>query len=157
MMVNILKRRLGQNRITARTLVTWVALMNGFYIAFLSFGLLATNSLGLGNALYMSIITFSTVGLGDFSPPFFNPGRPEWFKATTYLVMSVFLMLGLAMLTTLLSAVEMWMRKDVANMAANKLKMFKASTQKIGVAASNLLVTPSNLSPSSLASSSTLR
>ena len=71
--------------------------------------------------------------------------------------MSVFLMLGLAMLTTLLSAVEMWMRKDVANMAANKLKMFKASTQKIGVAASNLLVTPSNLSPSSLASSSTLR
>ena len=50
MMVNILKRRLGQNRITARTLVTWVALMNGFYIAFISFGLLATNSLGLGNA-----------------------------------------------------------------------------------------------------------
>ena len=48
MMVNILTRRLGQNRITARTLVTWVALMNGFYIAFISFGRWQRTALGSG-------------------------------------------------------------------------------------------------------------
>ena len=58
--------------------------------------------IGLGNALYMALITFTTVGLGDYSPPFFNPGRPLWFQALGYLWMSVFLLMGLALLSVLL-------------------------------------------------------
>lgn len=70
----------------------------------------ASGILSLGNALYMAIITFTTVGLGDFSPPFFDPGRPLWYKAMCYLGAGMLALVGVALLATFLSGLEFWAR-----------------------------------------------
>ena len=61
----------------------------------------------------MSLVTFSTVGLGDYAPPFFNPGRPLWWQAGGYFMGAITCLLGLALLSTFLSAFELWARQSI--------------------------------------------
>ena len=84
------------------------------------------------HSAYMSIITFTTVGLGDYAPPFFDPGRPLWYQAGGYMMGAVMCLLGLAMLSTLLGATELWVRKDVSVMG---LKMMKRGSVQVKMAA----------------------
>merc|ERR1712107_348140 len=57
---------------------------------------------------YLAVQTFATVGLGDFAPPFFKPGRPLWYQAMGYFGAGLLAMCGLALLTSLLSALQLW-------------------------------------------------
>ena len=59
------------------------------------------------------MITFLTVGLGDYAPPFFNPGRPDWFQAAGYFMGAVLILCSIAQFSTLLGAIEAWVRKHM--------------------------------------------
>ena len=81
-------------------------------------------------SLYMSFITFSTVGLGDYAPglDFFAPGRPEWFQAAGFLAGAFICMFGLALLSTLLGALELWVRKDISLMGINTMQSVRRNS-----------------------------
>ena len=83
---------------------------------------------GYGNSVYFSIITFTTVGLGDFAPRFSS----EEGKASRYtkmLAMSIFVIVGLSLLAGLVGAVREEMSKQGLK---RKLRFHLARKKKKG-------------------------
>ena len=78
---------------------------------------------GYGNSIYFSILTFTTVGLGDFVPRFSSgEGKAKMF------FMSLFLLVGLALLAGLVGAVTEELKKDatVSKLSEHGLKGIKS-------------------------------
>lgn len=83
--------------------------LNLAYIVCLATLGFASHLITPGNAFYMSIITFSTVGLGDVAPPFFNePGVPYRQRATEVLGLTLIALVGLTLLALLFNSVEVY-------------------------------------------------
>ena len=104
---------LGHATVAPRLALTRVGALNIVFLVGLSFASYATGCIAFGNSVYMSLVTFSTVGLGDYAPPFFNPGRPLWWQAGGYFMGAITCLLGLALLSTFLSAFELWARQSI--------------------------------------------
>jgi len=92
-------------RIAAAGNFVWV-----FIMAFLGW---VTGSLSFGNGMYLAVCTFTTVGLGDYAPPFFDKDRSKMFKAAAYVVFALVALFGLALLSALLGALETSVKEGV--------------------------------------------
>lgn len=83
--------------------------LNLAYIVCLAVIGFASRLITPGNAFYMSIITFSTVGLGDVAPPFYNqPGIPYRQRATEVFGLTLVALVGLTLLALLFNSVEVY-------------------------------------------------
>ena len=102
-----------RSRVKPRNLLMFVGILNVAYILFLSSLGYVTGALTLGNSMYMAIITFTTIGLGDYAPPFFNKGRPMWYISGGYALAAVVMVLGLNLFTTLFSTIRIWFAREV--------------------------------------------
>lgn len=121
------------------TILFYSFMANVFYLLFTAFIGWVSGVLSLGNSLYMAIITFTTVGLGDYSPPFFDPGRPLWYRSVAYMGSGILALLGLALLATFLSGLEFWaswrlvlISKKTVEKSEKVAKLTKSVTKKLG-------------------------
>ena len=130
--VKFVSRLEKRNKVKPRNLLLFVCCLNGIYICFLSYLGFGTGSLTFGNSAYMAVITFTTVGLGDYAPPFFNKGRPFWFIACGYGLAAVTMVIGLNLVSALLSTIRLWVRKEVAVLTAQKTQRALAKIKMIG-------------------------
>ena len=103
------------------TQVLWIAATGNFlWIFVMAFLGWATGSLSFGNGLYMAVCTFTTVGLGDYAPPFFDKDRSKIFKAVAYVMFALACLFGLSLLSALLGALETSI-KEAANKVVDAL------------------------------------
>ena len=114
--------------ITPRVIFCFVLTLDVGFIFLTSLFGTTVFGLGFGNSMYMSIITFSTVGLGDFAPPFFAPGRPLWWRVGSYVSGALVCILGLALLSMLL--IELVVRRDLSVLGLHKGKALWAKMKR---------------------------
>jgi hypothetical protein len=65
-----------------------------------------------GDALYFAIITFTTIGFGDFAP-YFDPERPSWYQSVGYLMFAIFTTIGLSIVSGVLGAISEAFETDI--------------------------------------------
>ncbi|KAJ8606381.1 hypothetical protein CTAYLR_009328 [Chrysophaeum taylorii] len=74
----------------------------------------------IGNAFYLAIITFSTVGLGDYAPPFDEENESSFEATVELLALAALAMTGLTLLASLLRAVEAYSASQVKILKGGK-------------------------------------
>ena len=67
-----------------------------------------------GNAAYFAVITFTTVGLGDFAPPFLHHDTTYADVVGQYLLFAASSLLGLVLLALLLKALDELLQKRLS-------------------------------------------
>mmetsp|Transcript_90251 Transcript_90251/g.258044 ORF Transcript_90251/g.258044 Transcript_90251/m.258044 type:complete len:418 (+) Transcript_90251:390-1643(+) len=112
----------AKNQVKEQVVVALIA--NVIWISFFSFLMGLSGDLEFGNAVYASVITFTTVGLGDYAPPFFSPGESSlMFKSGLYFVWSIGLVFGLALLSSLISALDEYGRYEAELIQQDLMRM----------------------------------
>jgi hypothetical protein len=88
-------------------ILTTVCVMYVFFLS--AFGPLMMGWTFL-ESVYFAVVTFSTVGFGDYAP-YFNPERPGWFRAVGYFAFAILTITGLAILSALLGGYSEYMEE----------------------------------------------
>ena len=98
------------DKLVLRTTIA-IALIFVFCLSFV--GLAPQLNWGWGNSLYFSIITFTTVGLGDYAPHFKGSGSTLG-RMLLMFVLSVLLVIGLALFTSIIGALRQFFGKNIS-------------------------------------------
>lgn len=83
------------------------------YVLVLALGAFALDYMTVGNALYMALITFTTVGLGDYAPPFNDRDTTLVETSLVCCAFAVLCCLGLGLLSALLNAAALTAERSV--------------------------------------------
>jgi len=87
---------------------------NGGYILFVTVVTSWWLGITFGNAAYFAVITFTTVGLGDFAPPFLHHDTTYADVVGQYLLFAASSLLGLVLLALLLKALHELLQKRLS-------------------------------------------
>ena len=87
----------------ARACFVWAVL----YIVVVALGAQQAGVMTFGNAAYMGVVTFTTVGLGDFAPPLIRGEATRDQVMRQYVYGSVVALIGLTLLSALISAINL--------------------------------------------------
>ena len=87
---------------------------NGGYILFVTVVTSWWLGITFGNAAYFAVITFTTVGLGDFAPPFLHHDTTYADVVGQYLLFAASSLLGLVLLALLLKALDELLQKRLS-------------------------------------------
>ena len=87
---------------------------NGGYILFVTVVTSWWLKITFGNAAYFAVITFTTVGLGDFAPPFLHHDTTYADVVGQYLLFAASSLLGLVLLALLLKALDELLQKRLS-------------------------------------------
>jgi hypothetical protein len=91
-------------RVPTLLLVKRLATLSGAYVVVLSLAGPIFASWRYIDSIYFAVLTFATVGLGDVAP-YFDSGRPGWYRSLAYFVFAVFTLVGMALLASFIGAV----------------------------------------------------
>ena len=86
-----------------RACFVWAVL----YIVVVALGAQQAGVMTFGNAAYMGVVTFTTVGLGDFAPPLIRGEATRDQVMRQYVYGSVVALIGLTLLSALISAINL--------------------------------------------------
>lgn len=107
--------RINRDLFTHALVFKRMLIVNIVYIVLLACMGFASGVITIGNAFYMSIITFTTVGLGDFAPPFHNASHvPARERTLELFFLTVIAFVGLTLLALLLNALEKYTSYSVS-------------------------------------------
>lgn len=87
----------------ARACFVWAVL----YIVVVALGAQQAGVMTFGNAAYMGVVTFTTVGLGDFAPPLIRGEATRDQVMRQYVSGSVIALIGLTLLSALISSINL--------------------------------------------------
>ena len=87
----------------ARACFVWAVL----YIVVVALGAQQAGVMTFGNAAYMGVVTFTTVGLGDFAPPLIRGEATRDQVMRQYVYGSVVALIGLTLLSALISSINL--------------------------------------------------
>jgi len=87
------------------------------YVAALALGAFALDYTTVGNGLYMALITFTTVGLGDYAPPFNDRDTTLTETSLVCCAFAVLCCLGLGLLSALLNAAALTAERRVIDVS----------------------------------------
>jgi hypothetical protein len=87
----------------ARACFVWAVL----YIVVVALGAQQAGVMTFGNAAYMGVVTFTTVGLGDFAPPLIRGEATRDQVMRQYLYGAVVALIGLTLLSALVSSINL--------------------------------------------------
>lgn len=137
--------RLNKELFAPDAVVFRIGLVNVAYVLFLAAMGYFSGYITIGNSFYMSIITFSTVGLGDVAPPFHKSKNVNGKAHTIELVcLTIIAMFGLTFLAMLLSSVEIYFNWRFTKMIHGD----KAANEVLGISSPSNTPAASDLSPS---------
>ena len=77
------------------------------YIVVVALGAQQAGVMTFGNAAYMGVVTFTTVGLGDFAPPLIRGEATRDQVMRQYVYGSVVALIGLTLLSALISSINL--------------------------------------------------
>ena len=87
---------------------------NAGYIVFVTVVVSWWIGITFGNAIYFAMITFTTVGLGDFAPPFLHHDTTYADVVGQYLLFAASSLFGLVLLALLLTALDQLLQKSLS-------------------------------------------
>ena len=87
----------------ARACFVWAVL----YIVVVALGAQQAGVMTFGNAAYMGVVTFTTVGLGDFAPPLIRGEATRDQVMRQYVYGAVIALIGLTLLSALISSINL--------------------------------------------------
>lgn len=99
-------KSVDQELFTPKQVLLRLLAINTSYILILCFLGWGSGVITFGNACYMAVITFTTVGLGDYAPPFNKTAQSGARQAVELFGLSLIAVVGLVYLAGLLRSVE---------------------------------------------------
>jgi hypothetical protein len=113
-------RKEKKYKLSGKKTLLWTILMMCIYIALIGLGAHAAAQWDIGDAMYFSLITFTTIGLGDYAPTF-DGDKSLAYQFVGYFGFGLGTMVGLSLLTTVLAGVQDSL-EDYQKKMAKKLK-----------------------------------